>query len=243
MMKTAKTSTKFALSQTTFNNVPWVILDPAKTSSLLSSGSPTKNDTVSATFAQKPNSVGQMFEQDVSPLKRLRSTKPSKRLLKMRSKAYRAGMAEANAGNRIAFQIRLLREAAGMSQTDLAEKLGTRQSAVARLEDPNYGKQSLSALHKIAAIFDVATWVEFVPFSTLVQRTADLSPAALTPASYPKEFDEDGQPNTSVSLAFDGSAICATNFVRTAGSAASLFIQSPQVTHTKTFSLDIERIS
>ena len=130
-----------------------------------------------------------------------------------------------------------------MTQADLAEKLGTRQSAVARLEDPDYGKQSLSVLHKIAAIFDVAAWVEFVPFSTLVQRTADLSPAALTPAPYSSEFDEEGQPNTSVTLAVDGSPICARNFMRATTGGASLFIQSPHVNYVKTFSLDIGKIS
>ncbi|MFP3798724.1 helix-turn-helix domain-containing protein [Paraburkholderia sp. SIMBA_027] len=159
------------------------------------------------------------FVEELQPLKRSRSTKPSTRLLKLRSKTYRSTFAKSVAGNQIATQIRLLRESAGLSQAEMAKKLGTRQSAIARLEDPDYGRQSLTVLHKIAQAFDVAAWIEFVPYSTLLRRTADLSPAALTPKPYTSEFDESGEPNTSVDVVFDGSVICKSNYVTsTAGS-------------------------
>lgn len=55
---------------------------------------------------------------------------------------------------------------------------------------------SIATLHKVADYFDVAVWVEFVPFSTLLERTSDLSAEALTPANYSEEFGDDEQPNT-----------------------------------------------
>ncbi|WP_354681345.1 helix-turn-helix domain-containing protein [Cupriavidus plantarum] len=159
------------------------------------------------------SNAGLMFAKEEQPLQRSRSTKPSKRLQKFRSKAYRSSFAETTAANHIAFQIRHLREAAGMSQTELARKLRTRQSAVARLEDPTYGKQSLAILHRVARIFDVVTWVEFTSYSGLLRRSANVSPAAITPLPYEQEFDAEGEPMTSVNLHFDGSVICMTNYV------------------------------
>lgn len=48
---------------------------------------------------------------------------------------------------------------------------------------------SMSVLHRVAEYFDVAAWVEFVPFSALMRRTRDLSPKALMPLPYDQEFD------------------------------------------------------
>ncbi|WP_397474548.1 helix-turn-helix domain-containing protein [Pusillimonas sp.] len=98
---------------------------------------------------------------------------------------------------RIAIQVRLMREKAGLSQAELAERIGTKQGAIARLESMAYGKFSMATLHKVADFFDVVAWVEFVPFSTLLARTSDLSAEALTPAAYSEEFGDAKQPRGS----------------------------------------------
>lgn len=126
---------------------------------------------------------------------------------------------EANVSNRIATQIRLMRERAGLSQTELAKKLGTRQSAIARLEDPSYGKHSVTVLHKVAAFFEVATWVEFVSFSTLIHRTADLSPKKITPIPYNEEFESNGEPRVSLALRADGSLIGYMHYATPVGAS------------------------
>lgn len=47
--------------------------------------------------------------------------------------------------------IRGLREAQGLTQAQLARKVGTTQSAIARIEDANYTGQKLGTIAKIAA--------------------------------------------------------------------------------------------
>jgi transcriptional regulator with XRE-family HTH domain len=53
----------------------------------------------------------------------------------------------------IAEQILKLRTEASMTQKELAEKAGTKQSVISRIEDADYYGHSLSMLHRIARIF------------------------------------------------------------------------------------------
>jgi len=85
-----------------------------------------------------------------------------------RSRQVRARFVESNISKALAFQVRSLRDKEGWSQQHLAEKIGTNQNAVYRAENPNYGKQTITTLKKIAAAFDVGLAVRFVPFSELV---------------------------------------------------------------------------
>lgn len=54
----------------------------------------------------------------------------------------------------IAAQIYRARTEAGLSQKELAERVGTRQAQIARLEDANYRGHSLDMLQRIAACLD-----------------------------------------------------------------------------------------
>lgn len=49
-----------------------------------------------------------------------------------------------------------MREDSGLTQAELARKVGTTQSVVARLEDAEYGGQSLAMLERIASACGVA---------------------------------------------------------------------------------------
>src|SRR5579859_3493517 len=80
----------------------------------------------------------------------------------------RAKFVESHISKGLAFQTRSLREREGWSQQELADKIGSNQNAIYRAENPNYGKQTITTLKKIAAAFDVALVVRFVPFSELV---------------------------------------------------------------------------
>ena len=125
------------------------------------------------------------------------SGKSEKRLLlELRDKDYRDGFVESHVRTGLAYQIRALRDARSWSQEELGKQLGTSQSVVARLENPDYGKFSLTTLLKLASTFDVALQVRFTDFGELLARTGDLSPAALNALS----FDND-----------KGLGVCATS--------------------------------
>jgi len=56
----------------------------------------------------------------------------------------------------LALLVREMREDAGLTQAELARKVGTTQSVIARLEDAEYTGHSLTMLERIAAVCGVA---------------------------------------------------------------------------------------
>lgn len=86
-----------------------------------------------------------------------------------RGKDARTRFLESHLNKSLAFQIRSLRDAEGWTQAEFAEKLGIghANNVSARLENPKYGKQTLTTLKKIAATCDVGLVVWFVPWHRL----------------------------------------------------------------------------
>jgi ribosome-binding protein aMBF1 (putative translation factor) len=72
----------------------------------------------------------------------------------------------------VAREIYELRTRRGLSQKQLAELIGTRQSSIARLEDADYDGHSLRMLHRIAEALDAHLAVHFVPDEALSSRSA-----------------------------------------------------------------------
>lgn len=62
---------------------------------------------------------------------------------------------------KLAILIRESREAAGLTQTQLAELIGTQQSVISRLEDADYEGHSLSMLQKIAKVLNKTLILDF----------------------------------------------------------------------------------
>lgn len=60
-------------------------------------------------------------------------------------------------------QIYDARKAAGLTQTELAERIGTTQSVVSDLEDAEYQGHSMPMLRRVAAALDLSVQVNFVP--------------------------------------------------------------------------------
>jgi len=89
----------------------------------------------------------------------------------------------------IAFQIHGLRERQGLKQKQLAERLGDekKQPLISAWENPNYGKYTLGTLKDLAKAFDVGLLVRFVPFSTLVDWTINLTYDVIAPPSFSEE--------------------------------------------------------
>ena len=119
-------------------------------------------------------------------------------------KEYRAAFVEEIVKTNVAFQIRALREHQEKNQGDLAQLIGTGQSVISRLEDPDYGKFSATTLFELASAFDVGLIVRFVSFGDLQKSLEDLSPKALAVASYQEE--KEGQLKALDATAKDGRA-------------------------------------
>jgi DNA-binding XRE family transcriptional regulator len=61
---------------------------------------------------------------------------------------------------RLAYRITELREKCGLTQAQLAAKVGTTQAGISRLENPNYRNYSLTTLEKVAAALGARLRVE-----------------------------------------------------------------------------------
>lgn len=105
----------------------------------------------------------------------------------LQDKEYRQAFVAAQISNGLPFQIRSTREDRGWTQCELAERVGMSQEAISRLESFSYGKFTLQTLKRLAAAFDVALVVRFVPFSEIVDWSAKLSPGDLAVP----DFDHD----------------------------------------------------
>lgn len=78
----------------------------------------------------------------------------------MKDKAFREAYKEESKKLEIAYQILLLRKKKKMSQAELAKKIGTKQSNIARMET---GQQnfSIDTLQKIAQVFNKELRISF----------------------------------------------------------------------------------
>ena len=111
-----------------------------------------------------------------------------------RGRRARSLMVGSNLSEGIAFQIRATRDRRKLTQAELAEASGMTQNNLSRLESPDYGKQTISSLKRIADALDIALVVRFVPFSQYIDWLSStpridrgLSPESLSVPS----FDED----------------------------------------------------
>lgn len=70
---------------------------------------------------------------------------------------------EARANEEIARKIRELREAAALTQNQLAKLIGTTASVICRLEDADYEGHSLAMLRRIAGALNQRVEIRFIP--------------------------------------------------------------------------------
>jgi transcriptional regulator with XRE-family HTH domain len=94
---------------------------------------------------------------------------------KLKNREYRDAFVAEGVKAWVARQIRTLREQRKLSQGDLGALCDKLQSAISRLEDPDYGQMSLQTLLELASAFDVALVVKFVDYPTFLRETKDMS--------------------------------------------------------------------
>lgn len=105
----------------------------------------------------------------------------------LHNKEYREELAIEHVNTTLAIQVRKMRENHQWKQSDLAARLDKHQETVSQWENPDYGRHSMTSLKALAAAFDVALLVKFMPFSELVQDMVNLSEARLSPPSFREE--------------------------------------------------------
>lgn len=111
------------------------------------------------------------------------------KLNRLKKKGFRDAYVQSHLKHGLAHQIRALRLQRNWSQSDLAEKLGLKtQSAIARWEDPSYGRLSIATLLKLSSIFDVALSVRFVSYGKFLGEREDVSPSELSAESFETEM-------------------------------------------------------
>jgi hypothetical protein len=104
---------------------------------------------------------------------------------KLRERDYRHAYMMEGVKTWIARQVRALREQRGWSQDDLGRETGKPQSAISRVEDPDYGKLTLQTLFDLARVYDLPLLVQFVEWSDWLCRMNDTSSESL---QEPKRF-------------------------------------------------------
>jgi transcriptional regulator with XRE-family HTH domain len=93
---------------------------------------------------------------------------------KFRNKEYRDAFVAEQIFSRLPLKIRNIREEQGLTQKQLGELADMAQAWVSKLEDPNYGKLTISTLLKLASALDVGLSIDFVPFSRVLDGAVRL---------------------------------------------------------------------
>ena len=81
----------------------------------------------------------------------------------LRRPSFKKGYEEEKKKLALGYQIFLAREQAGITQSELAKRIGTRQSNISRLEQGSYNF-SVEMLEKIAKALDAKLKIEFISF-------------------------------------------------------------------------------
>jgi len=94
----------------------------------------------------------------------------------------------------ISEQMLRLREDRKLTQEDLAKLIGTRQSAISRLQARDYSSWRVDTLRKIAKAFDVRLRISFAEFGTVIDDIYNFNEEMLLPRKFaddPAFFEEE----------------------------------------------------
>jgi len=114
-----------------------------------------------------------------------------------KDKDFRDGFMQTIVRSRIAYQLRHIRESFGLSQSQLAKKIGTSQSVVSRLESTDYGRMTVQTLLDVASSLDIALSVRFVSYPEFLNTDADLSEEALKTETIHQSVEAKAEKNDS----------------------------------------------
>lgn len=94
-------------------------------------------------------------------------------------KEYAHAYMEESLNHYIATQIKVLREQRGLTQAQLAELAGMKQTRISVLENVEYESWSIKTLKQLAQAFDLVLFVSFETFSSSIDRLESFSRESL----------------------------------------------------------------
>jgi transcriptional regulator with XRE-family HTH domain len=100
---------------------------------------------------------------------------------------YRHSYAESFTNTLIAAQLKANREMRKLSQAQLAELAGMKQSRISTIENVNYDSWSVRTLRRIAQAFDLVLVIKFESFGNLVHEMESFDRASLERPSFPDD--------------------------------------------------------
>jgi transcriptional regulator with XRE-family HTH domain len=105
-----------------------------------------------------------------------------------KDRGYRFAFVPERVRSSVALQIRALREQRNhMTQKQLGDAMGKAQTWISQLENPDYGKMSVTTLLRLAKEFDTDLEIKFRPFSTTIDTLPDQGPEYFTVPSFEEE--------------------------------------------------------
>ena len=108
-------------------------------------------------------------------------------LTRLHNREYREAFISSTINSTIAYQIRGLRKLHDLDQAELGNLAGMKQTAISRLENPDYGNLSVKTLKRIAKALDVGLIVRFAPYSEIARWRLTMSRQDMAP----RPFDRD----------------------------------------------------
>jgi transcriptional regulator with XRE-family HTH domain len=96
-----------------------------------------------------------------------------------RDREYRESYADEFLNTYVANQIRVIREERNMTQKQLADAIGTKQTGVSRFENVNYSGWNIRTLKKIAHALDCRLHISFETYGSLLDEGAAFVRSAL----------------------------------------------------------------
>lgn len=103
-------------------------------------------------------------------------------------KDFRESYADDFLNTHIASQIRAIREQRELTQEELAELVGTKQTGISRIENVNYSGWNIKTLKKIAFALDGRLHVSIETFGSLLEEGSSLSRGALKRPSFEEDL-------------------------------------------------------
>jgi transcriptional regulator with XRE-family HTH domain len=100
---------------------------------------------------------------------------------------YRNAYAESFLNSFVAAQIKVLREEYPMTQSELADAIGTKQPGIARLENVNYSAWKVETLRKVARALKVRLKITFEEWGTLPGEIEGFNREALVRAPFDRD--------------------------------------------------------